>query len=78
MGAFFLTNNGGGCKIYINGLTNSDAASRLQKYGKNELPKQAKESVFTIFFRELKDPIVLVLIVSVIFCFIIILSFYNY
>ena len=55
----------------INGLTNSDADSRLQKYGKNELPKQAKESVFTIFFRELKDPIVLVLIVSVIFCFII-------
>ena len=55
----------------INGLTNKDAEERLNRYGKNELPKQSKENIFTIFFSELKDPIVLVLIVSAIFCFII-------
>lgn len=55
----------------VNGLTNKDAEERLNRYGKNELPKQEKENVFTIFFSELKDPIVLVLIVSVIFCFMI-------
>ena len=55
----------------INGLTTVDAEDRLKRYGKNELPKQEKENIFTIFLSELKDPIVLVLLVSVIFCFII-------
>ncbi len=55
----------------VNGLTSIDAEERLNRYGKNELPKQEKENIFTIFIRELKDPIVLVLIVSVIFCLII-------
>ena len=55
----------------INGLTSKDAEERLNRYGKNELPKQEKENVFTIFLSELKDPIVLVLLVSVVFCFLI-------
>ena len=55
----------------VNGLTSKDAEERLNRYGKNELPEQKKENLFTIFISELKDPIVLVLLVSAVFCFII-------
>ena len=41
----------------VNGLTSKDADERLNRYGKNELPKQEKENVFTIVF---DDSIVLV------------------
>ena len=50
-----------------NGLTNKEASKRLEKYGKNELPKKKKDSVFKIFGRQVKDPIVILLIVTIIF-----------
>ncbi|MBQ9072054.1 MAG: HAD-IC family P-type ATPase [Bacilli bacterium] len=50
----------------IDGLTSKQAKKRLEKYGKNSLPKKKKDSVFKIFFNELKDPIVLLLIVAII------------
>ena len=55
----------------ITGLKSVDANNRLEKYGKNEIPKASKDNVFVIFLRELKDPIVLLLIVIIIFCFMI-------
>lgn len=48
------------------GLTEEEAIKRLQKYGKNELPKKKPDSVIKIFFQELLDPIVLILIVAII------------
>jgi len=50
----------------IEGLTNKDINKRIEKYGKNILPKKEKDSVFKIFFNELKDPIVLLLLVAII------------
>lgn len=50
----------------VDGLTEKEAKKRLEKYGKNSLPKKKKDSVFKIFFNELKDPIVLLLIVAII------------
>ena len=55
----------------ITGLKSVDANNRLGKYGKNEIPKASKDNVFVIFLRELKDPIVLLLIIIIIFCFMI-------
>ena len=50
----------------INGLNSKEVQIRLKKYGKNILPKKKKDSVFKIFFNELKDPIVLLLIFAII------------
>lgn len=55
----------------INGLTNNQVEDNLYKYGMNILPKKKRDSFIKIFFSELKDPIVLLLIVTVIFSFII-------
>ena len=52
-----------------NGLSIEEAKKRLEKYGKNTLPKQKKDSVLKIFFSEFKDPIVLLLIVAIIASF---------
>ena len=46
------------------GLTNEEAVKRLNEYGKNQLPKKKKDSVIKIFFNELKDPIVLLLLLN--------------
>ncbi len=48
------------------GLTKEEALKRLEKYGKNELPKKKPDSIIKIFFRELVDPIVLILIVAIV------------
>ena len=48
------------------GLTNQEALKRLVEYGKNELPKKKKESIIKIFFNELIDPIVILLLVAII------------
>lgn len=53
------------------GLTKEEVENRIQKYGNNELPKQKKDNVFEIMFREIKNPITLILIVTIIFCLII-------
>ena len=49
-----------------NGLTNKEANLRLEKYGKNTLPKKKKDSVIKIFFNEFKNPILILLLVAVI------------
>ena len=50
-----------------NGLSTSEANIRLKKYGKNELPRKKTDSFFKIMFKQLLDPIVLLLVVAVIF-----------
>lgn len=47
------------------GLSSAEAKKRLQKYGPNVLPKKKKDSIIKIFFHELKDPIVLLLIAAI-------------
>ena len=56
-------------KIDDKGLTIEEANKRLEKYGRNELPKQKKDSIIKIFLSEFKDPIVLLLIVAIIASF---------
>ncbi len=51
------------------GLTAKEAEKRLLKYGKNELPKKKADSILKIFFNELLDPIVLLLIVAIVASF---------
>lgn len=47
------------------GLTSKECQKRIAKYGKNILPKKKKESILKIFFRELMNPIELLLLVAV-------------
>ena len=54
----------------INGLTNKEAKNRIEKYGKNIIPKKEKDSIIKIFFNEFKDPIVILLLFAVIASFI--------
>ncbi len=58
-------------KTSISGLTTKEAGDRLKKYGLNVIPKKKKDSIFKLIFNELKDPIILLLIVTVIFSFLI-------
>lgn len=51
----------------LQGLTSGEAKERIKKYGKNELPKQKTDSIVKIFFKQLLDPIVMLLVVTVIF-----------
>ena len=53
----------------IDGLTTAVALERNQKYGKNTLPKKKKVSVLKIFFSEFKDPIVILLLFTVLASF---------
>lgn len=48
------------------GLTSREVKKRLEKYGRNELPKKKADSIFKMFFKELVDPIVLLLIVAIV------------
>ena len=48
------------------GLSTREATKRINKYGKNELPKKERDSIFKILFMEILDPIVLLLIVAII------------
>jgi len=57
-------------KTSIDGLTEKEALERLQKYGKNTLPKKKKDSVLKIFFSEFKDPIVMLLLFTIVVSFI--------
>jgi len=54
----------------INGLSNKESEKRLLEYGRNELPKKEKDSILKIFFNELKDPMVILLIFAIIASFI--------
>ena len=52
-------------KTSSNGLTTTEAKKRIQKYGRNTLPKKKKDSVLKIFFNEFKDPIVILLLFAI-------------
>ena len=58
-------------KTNRNGLKQEEANERIKKYGLNELPKAKKDNIFKIFFSEFNDPIIWLLIVSIIFSFIV-------
>ena len=47
-----------------NGLTESDAKVRLEKYGKNKLKEAKKESLIHRFLKQLADPMTIILIVA--------------
>ncbi len=48
----------------MEGLTDAEAASRLQKHGPNKLKEAPKESILKKFLGELKDPMTIVLIIA--------------
>lgn len=55
----------------FNGISSEDANKRIIKYGKNELPSKKKDSFIKLFFKGILDPIVIVLLITIIFSFII-------
>lgn len=46
------------------GLSSEEAISRLEKYGKNELPKTKSKNIITVFFSQLLNPLVCILIIT--------------
>ncbi len=53
------------------GLNQKEIQERRGRYGKNELPKKKKETIWHIFFSEFKDPIILLLMVAVLASFLV-------
>lgn len=53
-------------KSSFDGLSNEEIQARLEKNGKNVLPKKKRDSIFKLFIKELVSPIELILIVTVI------------
>jgi len=53
----------------INGLDEKEALSRLKKYGKNVLPKGKKDTLFKVFIRQFNNPIIYILIATIILSF---------
>ncbi len=53
------------------GLSEKEAHLRLKKYGYNELPNQKKENIIEVFLNEFKNPMEIILIVTVILSFVI-------
>lgn len=49
-------------KTNEHGLSNEEVEKRIEKYGRNTLPKKKKDSVLKIFVNEFKDPIVILLL----------------
>ena len=52
-------------KTSSKGLSSKEANERIQKYGKNIIPKKKRESLFLIFLKEFKDPIVILLLFAI-------------
>lgn len=50
----------------LNGLSQNEVDKRIIKYGPNIIPKKKKDSLIKIFFSEFKDPIVLLLLVTIV------------
>ena len=50
--------------LLINGLTTKEVEKRQKEQGPNELPQQKKQNVFTIFFRVVAEPMLLLLIAA--------------
>ncbi len=54
-----------------NGLSSNEVIVRQKRDGLNVLPHKKSDSIFKIFFKQMLDPIVLLLIVTIIFSFVI-------
>ena len=54
-----------------NGLSEERAKIRLNKYGKNILPKGKKKTYFQVLLNELKSPIIYILIIAMILSFLV-------
>ena len=52
-----------------NGLSNKDVVIKRQKYGMNELPKARPKTILSVFLSQLKDLIVIILIITAIISF---------
>ena len=48
----------------FDGLTSEEAQKRLSEHGKNKLPEAKKASVLTQFFKQLADPMIIVLLAA--------------
>ena len=47
-----------------NGLSSAEAQSRIEKYGKNKLAEGKKESLIHRFFKQLAEPMTIILLVA--------------
>ena len=56
-------------KTSKSGLNDKEVEKRINKYGKNILPKKKKESVISIFFKAFKNPIIILLLFAVLASF---------
>ena len=56
-------------KSSANGISNSEADNLLIEYGKNELPKAKKQGIIGLFFSQFKDPMEIILIITVFLSF---------
>ena len=52
------------------GLTDSEVKKRLEQYGPNELKSAEKESLFMRFLDQMKDPMIIVLLVAAVLSFV--------
>ena len=50
-------------KSQENGLSSAEASARLEQYGKNKLKEGKKTPLIVRFLEELKDPMIIILIV---------------
>jgi magnesium-transporting ATPase (P-type) len=51
-------------KVESSGLSDEEAARRLDKYGRNRIRRQDADSAFTVFVRQFKNPLLYVLVGS--------------
>ena len=52
-----------------NGLDDNEAIKRINKYGKNSLPKAKKKSIVSLFFSQFKNAITLIMVITALFSF---------
>ena len=53
------------------GLSSKEAKKNIEKYGLNILPKNKRESILSIFIKELFDPIVILLLAAIVISFLV-------
>ncbi|MEG2003317.1 MAG: cation-transporting P-type ATPase, partial [Clostridia bacterium] len=53
-------------KSTVNGLTSGEAAERIEQFGQNKLAEGKKTSLLVRFLTQLKDPMLIILIVAAI------------
>ena len=53
----------------VNGLSNAEAANRLEQFGPNALPEQAAEPLWRRFARQFNSPLIFILLFALVFDF---------